>query len=47
VTTVRIATVDLRDVEETGPGDRPSLDERTTLLQPQIARGCAGTGQRA
>jgi hypothetical protein len=43
VTTVRIATADLQDVQETGPEDRPSLDERTTLPQPQTARGCADT----
>ena len=45
VTTMRIASADLQDVEETdpventGPEDRPSLDERTTLLQLKTVAG--------
>jgi hypothetical protein len=49
VTTMRIASADLQDVEETdpventGPEDRPSLDERTTLLQLQTVPGRTDT----
>jgi endonuclease/exonuclease/phosphatase family metal-dependent hydrolase len=38
VTTVRIATFNLENFDETGPQERPTLDERIALMRPQIAR---------
>jgi hypothetical protein len=35
---VRIATFNLENLDETNPGDRPSLAERITLIKPQITR---------
>jgi endonuclease/exonuclease/phosphatase family metal-dependent hydrolase len=35
---VRIATFNLENLDETKPGDRPSLAERITLMKPQITR---------
>jgi endonuclease/exonuclease/phosphatase family metal-dependent hydrolase len=34
----RIATFNLENFDETGPGDRPSLEERIALMRPQILR---------
>ena len=36
--TVRIATFNLENFDETDPGDRPSLEERIALMRPQIVR---------
>jgi endonuclease/exonuclease/phosphatase family metal-dependent hydrolase len=36
--TLRIATFNLENLDETGPGQRPSLAERVTLMKPQISR---------
>jgi endonuclease/exonuclease/phosphatase family metal-dependent hydrolase len=36
--TFRIATFNLENLDETGPGQRPSLAERVTLMKPQISR---------
>lgn len=36
--TVRIATFNLENFDETKPGDRPSLAERIALMKPQIVR---------
>jgi len=38
VTTVRVATFNLENFDETGAGVRPSLDERIALMRPQIVR---------
>ncbi|MFC4943819.1 endonuclease/exonuclease/phosphatase family protein [Pseudonocardia sp. GCM10023141] len=38
MTTVRIATFNLENFDETGDGERPSLDERIVLMRPQIVR---------
>jgi endonuclease/exonuclease/phosphatase family metal-dependent hydrolase len=38
VTTLRIATFNLENFDETKPGDRPSLDERIALMRPQVRR---------
>lgn len=35
---LRIATFNLENFDETDPGDRPSLDERIALMRPQIVR---------
>ncbi len=35
---LRIATFNLENFDETEPGDRPSLDERIALMRPQIVR---------
>ena len=36
--TVRIATFNRENFDETGPGEPSSLDERVALMRPQIAR---------
>jgi endonuclease/exonuclease/phosphatase family metal-dependent hydrolase len=36
--TFRIATFNLENLDETGPGQRPSLAERVRLMKPQIIR---------
>ena len=36
--TVRIATCNLENFDETGPGERPTLKERVALMPPQILR---------
>jgi hypothetical protein len=41
---VRIATFNLENLDETEPGDRPSLAERITLMKPQIVRLRADIG---
>lgn len=38
MTTVRVATFNIENLDETGPGVRPSLDERIALMRPQIVR---------
>ena len=38
VTTMRIATFNLENFDDTGPGERPSLEERIALMRPQIVR---------
>lgn len=38
MTTVRIATFNLENFDETAADERPSLDERITLMRPQIVR---------
>ena len=38
VTTMRIATFNLENFDEMGPGERPSLEERIALMRPQIVR---------
>jgi hypothetical protein len=38
VTTVRIATFNIENFDETPPGEGPSLDERIALMRPQIVR---------
>jgi endonuclease/exonuclease/phosphatase family metal-dependent hydrolase len=38
VATVRIATFNLENFDETNLGDRPSLEERIALMRPQITR---------
>jgi endonuclease/exonuclease/phosphatase family metal-dependent hydrolase len=35
---VRIATFNLENLDETGPGERPSLAERVALMRPQLTR---------
>lgn len=35
---LRIATFNLENFDETPPGARPTLDERITLMRPQIQR---------
>jgi hypothetical protein len=42
VTTVRIATVDMENLDEPGPDTGPFLDEHITLMRPQIIRLRAG-----
>ncbi len=38
MTTLRIATFNLENFDETAPGERPSLAERIALMRPQIIR---------
>jgi hypothetical protein len=38
VTTVRVATFNIENFDETKPSERPSLAERIALMQPQIVR---------
>jgi len=38
MTTVRVATFNLENFDETAAGTRPSLDERIALMRPQIVR---------
>jgi endonuclease/exonuclease/phosphatase family metal-dependent hydrolase len=38
MTTLRIATFNLENLDETKPGQRPSLAERIALMKPQIVR---------
>jgi hypothetical protein len=42
VTTVRIATFNLENLDETGRSKRPFLHEHITLMRPQIIRLRAG-----
>ena len=35
---VRVATFNLENLDETAPGQRPTLAERITLMRPQISR---------
>jgi endonuclease/exonuclease/phosphatase family metal-dependent hydrolase len=38
VAVLRIATFNLENLDETGPGEQPSLAERVALMKPQIVR---------
>lgn len=38
MTTLRIATFNIENFDETAPGEEPSLDVRLALMKPQIAR---------
>ncbi len=42
--TLRIATFNLENLDETAPGETPSLAERVVLMKPQIARLRADVG---
>lgn len=37
----RIATFNVENLDETAPGEQPSLAERLALMKPQIVRLCA------